>query len=326
MSLDTAADLQALAQLGDRLLVGRDAPFAPEEGVRHIRDAAARGDPGAQVRLATLTGAGAWMEQSWTGAFDLLVQAAEAGSAMARGQLLLLSADPDLAARVEAEPQADAGAWRRLADSFDLSAWTTPAPRRPLCEKPRIRAVEGFVSPGICVWLIDRARGWLHPGLMYNGRDSVVMETRNCSEFTFDIVASDLIGLLVRVKIAAATKLPITHMEPTQVFHYGIGQEIRAHYDLVRDTAGGGRGASNSAAERIATFLIYLNDDYDGGELHFTLADVTFRGRTGDAIYFANVDEAGKAERLSLHLAMPITRGEKWMSSQWIQDRPTHET
>jgi prolyl 4-hydroxylase len=238
--------------------------------------------------------------------------------------LLLLAGDAGLIAQVSAAPDAAPHAWRRLADSFDLTAWTTAADRRPICEKPRIRIVEDFISPGICAWLVDRARGRLHPGLMYNGREAVVMETRDCSEFIFDIVGSDLVGLLVRVKIAATTKLPIVHMEPTQIFHYGPGQQIKAHYDLVRDTTGGGRGASESVSERIATFLIYLNDDYDGGELHFTLADVKFRGRAGDAIYFANVDEAGKAERLSLHLAMPITRGEKWMSSQWIQDRPTY--
>jgi hypothetical protein len=313
----------AMMALADRLLVGRDAPFAPDEALGLIRRGAELNDPHALVRLATLTGAGAWTPQSWPDAFDLLVRAAEAGSLSARRQLLILSDDEALAARVEAAPDADPKAWRALAEGFDVTAWHTAPERRSLCEKPRIRVVEGFIKPAVCDWLISRADGRLHPGLMYNGRESVVMPIRNCSEFTFDIVHSDVVSLLVRIKISAATRLPVTAMEPTQIFHYGIGQEIRAHYDLVREVVGEARGASQSAGERIATFLIYLNHDYDGGELHFTLADVKFKGRTGDAIYFANVDEAGKAERLSLHLALPITRGEKWMASQWIQDRST---
>jgi prolyl 4-hydroxylase len=319
-----AGQADAMSRLGDRLLVGRNAPFEPDEGVALVSAAAALGDLTALVRMATLTGAGAWTPQDWPKAFDFLVRAAQGGSALAQGQLLLLATDQDFVRQVRSDPAADPQAWRRLADSFDLQVWVTPpAGRRAMCEKPRIRVVDGFVSPEICAWLVDRAQGKLKPGLMFNGKEFVPMPTRSCSDFCFDILESDLVSLLVRLKISATTKLPVVAMEPTQVFHYALGQEIKAHYDHVRDALSLS-GQSDSLSERIASFLIYLNDDYDGGDLHFSLVDFKFKGKTGDAIYFANVDEAGKAERLSLHAALPITRGEKWMISQWIQDRPTY--
>ena len=110
-------------------------------------------------------------------------------------------------------------------------------------------------------------------------------------------------------------------MEPPRVFHYALTQDIKPHYDRlndgVADYAGGGY-----KGDRIATFLLYLNDDFDGGELEFPLVGQRFRGKAGDALYFAHVDQAGKPERLSLHAGLPIQRGEKYVLSQWIHDRP----
>jgi len=68
--------------------------------------------------------------------------------------------------------------------------------------------------------------------------------------------------------------------------------------------------------------LLYLNDDYDGGDLVFPKVGVQHKGRTGDGIYFAHVDESGTPDRLSLHAALPVTRNEKFILSQWIHDRP----
>jgi prolyl 4-hydroxylase len=68
--------------------------------------------------------------------------------------------------------------------------------------------------------------------------------------------------------------------------------------------------------------LLYLNDDYDGGELEFPHVKIRHRGKTGDAVYFAHVDGNNVPDRMSLHAALPITRNEKFILSQWIHDRP----
>jgi predicted 2-oxoglutarate/Fe(II)-dependent dioxygenase YbiX len=65
---------------------------------------------------------------------------------------------------------------------------------------------------------------------------------------------------------------------------------------------------------------MYLNDDYEGGELDFVKVGYSHKGKTGDGIFFASMRE-GKPDRKSLHAAKPITRGEKYILSQWIHDR-----
>jgi hypothetical protein len=307
----------AMTVLGERLLVGRNASFEPQQGLALLTRAMEAGDPDATTLMATLTAAGAWIEPSWPRAFDLLQAAAERGSERAQRQLVLLAGDRALAEPIKAGAAPAPDAWARLRQSIDIAYWITPPERRAVCEAPRIRLAEGFTTPEVCDWIIDRARGRLKPALMYDGRETHALDTRTCTDFVFDIVEADLVVLLLRARISNLTKLPTACMEPPQVFHYALGQEIKAHFDHV------GGAKSEHDAERIATFLIYLNDAYEGGELNFSRVGFQYKGRKGDAIFFANVDAEGKADRLSLHAALPITLGEKYMFSQWIQNKPT---
>ena len=97
-----------------RLLVGRDAPFSPEEGAAAIRALADQGDADALSALATMRAAGAWTEHNWPEAMDTLQLAAELGSVEARSELLVLSPDRELSARVRSGALRDAGRWRAL--------------------------------------------------------------------------------------------------------------------------------------------------------------------------------------------------------------------
>jgi hypothetical protein len=301
----------AMADLGGRLLIGRDAPIDPARGVALLRRAMAAGDGEAAALMAVLHGAGAWITQSWDGALDCLETGARLGSRRAGAQLRLLAG---------AEDGDDWGAIRRR---IDLAPWLSPPGRRVLCESPRVRMSEGFAPAWVGDWIISQVRGRMRQALMYHGdiKQAVVDPHRSCSDFEYDLIGSDLILILIRNRIAAATGLPVAAMEPPRVLHYAVGQEIKSHYDRINDGIGD-YARTGYKGDRIVTFLLYLNEDFDGGDLEFPKVGKRFRGKTGDAIYFAHVDHAGAPDRLSLHAGLPILRGEKYLFSQWIHDRP----
>ncbi|MDB5424840.1 MAG: hypothetical protein JWQ29_2256, partial [Phenylobacterium sp.] len=140
--------------------------------------------------------------------------------------------------------------------------------------------------------------------------------------FLFDLLRADVVLALVRARIAATVDIPLPCFEPTQVMHYAVGQEFAPHYDYLEARSMiSAETARPYEGQRIATFLVYLNADYEGGETAFPKAGVRFKGQVGDAIYFANVDAQGAPDRLSLHAGTPPSRGEKWILSQWIHDR-----
>jgi prolyl 4-hydroxylase len=73
--------------------------------------------------------------------------------------------------------------------------------------------------------------------------------------------------------------------------------------------------------QRVKTLLVYLNEDYEGGETDFPKAGVKFRGGMGEALLFDNVDADGVGDAKTVHAGLAPTRGEKWLLSQWIRDR-----
>jgi predicted 2-oxoglutarate/Fe(II)-dependent dioxygenase YbiX len=263
--------------------------------------------------LAVLHGAGAWVPQSWDQALDLLVAGARLGSPRAQGQLRLLAGGDEAMDET----------WEALRRRVDLAPWLATPNRRVLWEAPRVRLSEGFAPPWVGAWIISQVQGRMRQALMYHGdvKQAVFDPHRSCSDFEYDLLGADLILVLVRTRIAAVTGLPVAAMEPPRVIHYALGQEIKAHYDRLTDGVTGYAGGGYKS-DRIATFLLYLNDDFDGGETEFPLVGQRFKCKAGDALYFAHVDQASKPDRLSLHAGRPILRGEKYVLSQWIHDRP----
>jgi hypothetical protein len=307
----------AMAEAGARLVAGAGGASDLPGGIAWLSAAAEHDDPNALTLLATLTAAGVMGAPDWTGALSFLARAAAAGLERARGQLRLL------APAVSAAPEGP-DLWPRLAGAVDVAAWIAPPARRPLWESPRVRMAEAFAPPAVCDWLIHRARGRMRPAMMYDGTEKIekVDPHRTCSDYQFDIRNTDLVLLLVRERISALVKLPTVAMEPPRIFHYARGEQIKAHYDRCGDGVGGYGREGGYLGDRIVTFLLYLNDDYEGGDLDFPKTGFRCRGAKGDGVYFAHVDAAGRPDPLSLHAGLEIRQGEKWVLSQWIHDRP----
>ena len=71
--------------------------------------------------------------------------------------------------------------------------------------------------------------------MMFDGQKSVFLATRTCSDFSFSVVEGGVVMLLLRVRLSLLTGLKIEQMEPPQIFHYSVGQEIKPHYDSLYD-------------------------------------------------------------------------------------------
>ena len=66
-------DLDAMTELGKRLVIGDKGPLLPMDGAGLLLDAAKAGHAEAALRLATMTALGAHVQQSWSDALGLLV-------------------------------------------------------------------------------------------------------------------------------------------------------------------------------------------------------------------------------------------------------------
>jgi hypothetical protein len=285
-----------------QLLTGTGGPPDPVQAARLLTAAAEQGDAQAAALMATLEAMGIAGPQSWDRAIGWLRRAAALGSEGARAQLGLLG---------------------RGNEAVDIDALITPPPKRSLSDAPRIRVIEGFATPAECDWVMVRARGRLGPAMVVDplsGAD-IPHPDRTNKEIELDIAAMDVVIQMLRARVGTATNLPVPVFEPAHVMNYSPGEEFRPHYDFLTEDAEGWAAQLRQYGQRIATFLLYLNDDFEGGETDFPSVGISHRGAKGDALFFANVDPSGAPDRLTLHAGRPPTRGEKWILSQWIRDR-----
>jgi hypothetical protein len=315
-----AGDLEAMADLGVSLLM--ELPFDVREALRLLQAAAEGGEPEAAHLVAVLYGAGAGLPQSWDKALAWLQRAAELGSWIARAQLGVLTSDAAAAAEID-QGSDEARLWGRAVRGIDLGMWLAPPPKYAVMEAPRIRASAGFLPHAACDWLIARAKPRLSKARVYDAAtgDSKEESARSNSATDFSTVESDMVLTLVRARIGIAVGLPPPAMEQTGVLHYEVGQRFERHHDWLDPKEPGFAAEIARRGQRLITFLVYLNEGYEGGETEFLSVGYRHKGRKGDALFWANVDRAGAPDPLTLHAGTAPANGEKWVLSQWIRDR-----
>lgn len=93
---------------------------------------------------------------------------------------------------------------------------------------------------------------------------------------------------------------PLYH-EPYTILKYGYQQEYKAHYDGTTQTA------------RAVSIVIYLNDDYEGGEIEFPNFNFKIKPESGTMFIFPS-------NFAYTHIAHPVVSGTKYAIVTWLHD------
>jgi hypothetical protein len=308
-------DLEAMVALAKRLLVGDRAPYLPNEAVQFLSDALRGGNLEAALRLAALAALGAHVEQSFRGALGLMVHAAEQGSESARGQLRVLAAGRG------AVPEGSD--WRGLAEKIDFGFWLDVPEGVTLCAEPLVRRFADLGTDAACAWLKQRAAGRLRRALIYDPGEGgdVADHMRTNTIVTFDLADIDLVQVVLQYRMAAACGVPLRNAEGPTILHYDVGEQITNHFDFVNPRLPDYAKVIQERGERIITFLLYLNDDYEGGETAFPELGFKHKARRRDGLFFTNARPTGGPDERMVHAGLPPTHGEKWIVSQFFRSR-----
>lgn len=275
-----------------------------------IEAIAREGHGDAALLAAVIHALGYGCAKDWSKALDWAAIVAERGVEAARAQLRFLADE-------------NGDDWRALASRVDVAAWTAARAGRSVNTRPEISMSDGFLDARCCEWLIARAAPLQVQSLVYDpitGRAAQAdVRTNTCATFT--ILSLDLPTLLIRERIANTLQVPVEHLERVSVFRYTPGQEFASHVDYLTPSPQLNAEIAEMG-QRPLTFLVYLNDAFEGGETHFLDIDKKFRGKTGDALFWRNTDDAGQPDLLTTHAGVAPASGEKWLLSQFIRDKP----
>ena len=233
-------------------------------------------------------------EADWSVALTLIERAAAAGEHGADQQHRLLSQAP-------------------------IEKLILPPPVRSISNVSRIGVIEGFAPPGFSEWMIDRALPDLAPSKLIDPDGRAV---RTAHSTGFGPPKRDLILAVLQERASRIIHAPIAFHEPPVVISYEPGQEFSMHVDFVNPVIPEFQEELQRLGQRTATFITYLNADFDGAETVFPDIGFKYRGSPGDALVFANVLPDGTPDYKTSHCGLPPTRGRKWVLSQWIRSKP----
>ena len=189
----------------------------------------------------------------------MLARAATNGNHAARHQLAAMTgiADP-------------AGDWEKLASQFDLARWLSAPPSEVLSQEPLIRRFPELLPDAVCAWLIAQSRGRLTRARVYDPiiQRNSTHEMRTNTTATFGIADVGCLHFLVQARMAAGCGVALTHFEAPAVLHYDVGEQITPHFDFIDPRLPDYEQQVRVQGQRHYTFLVYLNDAYEGGENH----------------------------------------------------------
>jgi predicted 2-oxoglutarate/Fe(II)-dependent dioxygenase YbiX len=174
---------------------------------------------------------------------------------------------------------------------------------------PKPVVIENFLSENERIHIKQEAKSKLQVSTV--DKDRRVDEQIRKSETAW-LSTEDPIVRSVVERCVSRTDRPIENCEQLQVLRYTEGGHYNPHQDVFYQDKN----------KRLYTFIIALNDEYEGGETAFPYLDEKYKLKAGDALFFHTLDNYGLDTTDALHGGQPVKSGEKWVCNLWVHKYP----
>jgi prolyl 4-hydroxylase len=175
-----------------------------------------------------------------------------------------------------------------------------------------------FLDAGECEALIGLIDGQRRPSTIANHNGDDAFRTSETCDMDH---AQPMVAELDR-KLAAISGIDPVFGEPLQGQRYEVGQEFKAHTDYFEPDHADYQTYCAVAGQRTWTFMIYLNDVEAGGATRFKVIDKIVQPERGKLIAWNNRRPDGSLNAATLHHAMKVRKGLKYVITRWYRERP----
>lgn len=185
-----------------------------------------------------------------------------------------------------------------------------------------VKEVPNFLSKEECQKIQEISSGRLEKSLVYTSNSDIVDKNVRISEQCWLKDLDDPILALISKRVAKLTNTDMKSQEEFQVVKYESGGFYKQHYDACNKETDDCVRLNKGLGPRYITVIMYLNDDFEGGETNFPNIKTLVKPEMGKAAIFYNVDDDGEILPKSLHGGLDVRNGNKWIANKWI--RLTH--
>ena len=185
-----------------------------------------------------------------------------------------------------------------------------------LCEDPIIFTVDNFMSKKECEKIIRKHKKNVKPSMVEGEHGKVRSTLRSSSNTWFE--DDDIIN-----KISKHVHRVYTSTDQIQFAEYKEGEKYNRHYDGWRDNGSEKSNRCLAIGQRVVTAILYLNDEFTGGNTTFTKLKIDVKPEVGKLLIFHNTyDNSSKLHELSEHMGSPVHEGCKYIINVWFRTQP----
>jgi prolyl 4-hydroxylase len=178
--------------------------------------------------------------------------------------------------------------------------------------------LDEFLKPKDCKRLIALISHHLTPSTVahdYGDKNVRISQTAFLS-FTHSPLAAE-----IDAKICRTLGIRAEYSEGIQAQRYEVGGHFKPHCDYFSPDADPHRSACSVRGNRTWTFMVYLDEEMEGGATRFTEVDCMIQPRTGMAVLWNSLHADGSPNPATRHCGEPVTRGHKTIITKWFRVR-----
>jgi prolyl 4-hydroxylase len=181
---------------------------------------------------------------------------------------------------------------------------------------------ENFISPIQAQQILDKAHPLFRESTVVSGSDEKVRKSETAWLSKNETPVKEIVE-----KVCELTNIPFSHAEKMQVVKYGPDGFYNQHWDAACEDSPECVEFEKNGGQRKITMLIYLNDDFEGGETEFPNLKTSYKPKRCAGLLFRSLEEGGghKCHPKALHAGVPVKSGQKYICNVWLRETPHQE-
>lgn len=181
----------------------------------------------------------------------------------------------------------------------------------------KIQEIENFITDQESEYLINASEQYLYK--------MTVLGSKPQNDYRIADGAwlndSDPTVKSLREKISKLVNIPAENMEGTHIVKYNVGGQYKVHHDFFHLNTDYYDREIVKGGQRVLTALIYLNDNFEGGETDFPKIQRVIKPKKNKLVVWKNLKDNGELDFDSLHAGLPVIEGTKYICIIWIREQ-----
>ena len=187
---------------------------------------------------------------------------------------------------------------------------------KEICSSPKIIIFKKLLDTQSCIEIIKEFSPRNSPSYVTDGNKVSKSKLRSSSSSLIKKEEEKIYQL--RKKTCSLLNWNFEDSERFQFITYKKGEKYAPHFDAF-DLNQMKKISNRKTTQRIHTNIIYLNENFEGGDTYFPKLGISIQAEAGMMLSFENcIGKTNFINPFSIHESLPITKGKKNILITWL--------